>query len=155
MEVPPDSSVIPRPVKSSVSLYDAVGGEVGLRALVEAFYDIVEFEEPGRSLHILHLRGHGVAHSRIEQFNFLSGFLGGPRLYVERYGHSDVRKMHEHVVITTKERDAWLECMSMAIDRVGLSSNVKDKLMRHFTRVATMLVNTQKDTYRPSHAARR
>lgn len=122
-------------------LYDLVGGEEGLRNLIETFYDIIEFEPEGRVLLVLHLRGHGVAHSRIEQFNFLSGFFGGPSLYVQKYGHSDVRQMHEHVEINAEAKDAWLNCMSIAIDRVGLSADVKARLMAPFTRVATMLVN--------------
>lgn len=123
-------------------LYDLVGGEAGLTHLVETFYDIVEFEPEGEVLHVLHLNGHGVAHSRVEQLNFLSGFLGGPQLYVEKHGHSDVREMHAHVTINAEARDAWLRCMGIAIDRVGLSADVKAKLMAPFTRVATMLVNT-------------
>jgi hemoglobin len=127
--------------KAAPSLYDQLGGEPALRTLVGTFYDIVEFEPEGRVLHVLHLRGHGVAHSRIEQLAFLSGFLGGPGLYVQKYGHSDVRQMHEHVEIDAEARDAWLACMSMAIDRVGLSADLKARLMTPFTRVATMLVN--------------
>jgi hemoglobin len=129
------------PLRDTRLLYDRVGGEAGLRTLVETFYDIVEFEPEGRELHLLHLRGHGVAHSRIEQFAFLSGFLGGPRLYVEKYGHSNVREMHAHVEIGASERDAWLNCMSIAIDRVGLPPAVKKDLMTNFTRVAFMLKN--------------
>lgn len=123
-------------------LYDQMGGEATIQQLVETFYDIVEHEPEGTVLHRLHLRGHGVAHSRIEQFNFLSGFLGGPRLYVERYGHSDVRQMHAHVVIDRQARDAWLTCMAMAIDRVGLNPEIRATLLKHFSRVADMLVNT-------------
>lgn len=130
-----------RSVPKTALLYDRVGGEVGLRTLIETFYDIIEFEPEGRGLHVLHLRGHGVAHSRIEQFNFLSGFLGGPRLYVEKYGHSDVREMHVHVEIDAEARDAWLNCMSIAIDRVGLPADVKRDLMDNFTRVAFQLKN--------------
>lgn len=128
-------------VKKVKLLYDLAGGEDGIHRLVEVFYDIVESEPEGRVLHILHLRGHGVAHSRIEQFNFLSGFLGGPRLYVEKFGHSDVRQMHAHVEIDAEARDAWLKCMSMAIDRVGLAPDIKGQLMTNFTRVAMMLKN--------------
>ena len=120
------------------NVYDQIGGEDALRRLVEAFYDIVEFEAAGSELLILHLRGHGVAHSRIEQFNFLSGFFGGPRYYVEKHGHSNVRHMHEHVDISASAKDAWLRCMSMAIDRVGLTF-AKELLMEPFTRVATVL----------------
>ncbi|MGD9919862.1 MAG: group II truncated hemoglobin [Pseudorhodoplanes sp.] len=130
----------PHPIPTSDdSLYALVGSEAGLRRLVETFYDIVEFEPEGRILLTLHLRGHGVAHSRIEQFDFLSGFLGGPKFYIERHGHSDVRYMHEHVEIAAEARDAWLNCMSVAIDRAGLSADVKMRLMEHFTRVATVL----------------
>lgn len=130
------------PPKSKSLAYELVGGEKGVRRLVEEFYDIVEKEPEGRVLHILHLRGHGIPHARIEQFHFLSGFLGGPRLYVERYGHSDVRQMHKHVEINAAARDAWLKCMSMAIDRVGIDVDVKHQLMTNFTRVAMMLKNT-------------
>lgn len=131
----------PRSASPAPRLYDLVGGEKGLRNLVETFYDIVEFEAEGRLLHVLHLRGHGVAHSRIEQFNFLSGFFGGPSLYVQRYGHSDVRQMHEHVEINAEAKEAWLNCMSIAIDRVGLPADTKARLLAPFARVATVLVN--------------
>lgn len=141
---PDSSSGLSNPANAALrepSLYDLVGSEEGVRNLVETFYDIVEFEPEGRDLHLLHLRGHGVAHSRIEQFNFLSGFLGGPRLYAQKYGHSNVREMHEHVEINAAAKDAWLNCMSIAIDRVGLPADIKARLMAPFTRVATMLVN--------------
>ena len=123
-------------------MYDLMGGETGVHRLVEVFYDIVEQEPEGQPLHVLHMRGHGVAHSRIEQFYFLSGFFGGPGLYVERHGHSNVRQMHAHVEIDPKARDAWLTCMSMAIERVGLDAGIKAKMMGTFTRVADKLVNT-------------
>lgn len=126
---------------TSHSFYDLIGGEAGVRHLVDTFYDIVEKEPEGLALHLLHLRGMGVAHSRMEQFHFLSGFLGGPRLYVEKHGHSNVRVMHEHVEIGPEARDAWINCMSLAFDRMGIKGEVKDGMMAHFTRVATVLRN--------------
>jgi len=135
--LPKDANPAPR----EPSLYELVGGEDGVRNLVETFYDIVEFEPEGQVLHTLHLRGHGVAHSRIEQLNFLSGFLGGPRLYLQKYGHANVRQMHEHVEINAEAKDVWLRCMAMAIDRVGFPAAIKARLMAPFTRVAALLVN--------------
>lgn len=120
------------------TVYDQIGGEDAVRRLVDAFYDIVEFEAEGSELLILHLRGHGVAHARIEQVNFLSGFLGRPRYYVEKHGHSNVRHMHEHVDISAAAKDAWLHCMSIAIDRAGLTF-AKEQLLEPFTRIATVL----------------
>lgn len=123
------------------SLYHQLGGEAGVKRLVETFYDLIERHPQGRAVNILHLRGHGVAHSRVEQFNFLSGFLGGPNLYAEKYGHSNVRLMHEHVEINAEAKDAWLTCMAMAIDQVDLALALKEQLMANFTVVATLLAN--------------
>jgi len=109
--------------------------------LVEVFYDLVETHPEGQKLHVLHLRGNGVAHSRVEQFNFLSGFLGGPKLYIEKHGHSNVRTMHEHVEIDTEAKDAWLKCMAMAIEQIGYDAATEQQLMRNFTVVAERLVN--------------
>ena len=124
------------------SLYELVGGEVGISNLVKVFYDIVETDPIGHKLLLLHLRGNGLAHARVEQFNFLSGYLGGPKLYVEKHGHSNVRTMHEHVEINIESKDIWLTCMSMAIDKVGIEAATKERLMSNFTSAAERLVNT-------------
>lgn len=124
-----------------LSLYERAGGEDGIRRLVETFYDIVENEPEGEALNILHLRGHGVAHSRAEQFNFLSGFFGGPKIYAEKHGHSNVRKMHAHVAIDPAARDSWINCMEIAMSRVNFDPVCRDAMMRHFRLVATQLQN--------------
>ena len=121
------------------SIYERMGGAPVLRKLINTFYDIIEFEPDGNLLNILHLRGMGVAHSREEQFNFLSGFFGGPQLYIEKHGHSDVRDMHRHVQVGPAERDSWLECMQVAIERVGLEPELSKDMMRHFRMVANAL----------------
>ena len=131
----------PNPDDLRQSLYDLIGGEDGVRRLVEVFYDIVESHPEGHKLHLLHLRGNGIAHSRVEQFNFLSAFLGGPKLYIEKHGHSNVRTMHEHVEINHEAKDIWLKCMSMAIEDIGLEVSIKQKLMVNFTVIAERLVN--------------
>lgn len=121
------------------SLYDRLGGAAALKELVDTFYDIIETDPDGRSLNLLHLRGHGVAHSRIEQFNYLSGFLGGPKLYSEKHGHADVREMHRHVEISMADKDAWLLCMSKAIEKVVPDANVGQELMKYFRVIAIVL----------------
>lgn len=128
-------------MNTNTSLFALMGGEEAVKRLVETFYDIVEYEPAGVALNILHLRGHGVAHSRLEQFNFLSGFLGGPKLYADKHGHSNVRKMHEHVVINAEARDAWLNCMQMAMDRMDITPDRKETIMTHFRVVAKQLQN--------------
>ena len=123
------------------SLYNRLGGAEPLRLLVETFYDIIEHEPDGAPIKRLHLLGHGIAHSREEQFAFLSGFFGGPSLYAQKYGHSNVREMRVHVEIDEAAKDTWLRCMQEALKRTNVAGDVAQEIMGHFTRVAAILVN--------------
>lgn len=123
------------------SLLDELGGEAPLRALVNRFYDLVESDPQGATLLSLHFRGHGLTHVREEQFNFLSGFLGGRRLYEERHGHADVRRMHAHVPIRVADAEDWLALMDRAIADCGLSGPHVERMRAAFRRVALALVN--------------
>ncbi|WP_187430815.1 Group 2 truncated hemoglobin YjbI [Roseobacter fucihabitans] len=124
---------------------DDLGGEARLRTLVEQFYDLVENLPEGSNLRRLHGRGHGVDHARVEQFNFLSGFMGGRPYYREKYGHMDVKLMHEHVPIRQDDADNWLFCMNRALDDEGHNGPHIDKLRAVFQRVAQILVNDVPD----------
>lgn len=124
------------------SPYARLGEADGIRRLVNTFYDIVEADPQGAPLRIMHNEGNGVAHVRETQFEFLSGFLGGPKLYVEHFGHSNVKRMHEHLRVTALERDSWLACMQKALAVHGADEDLRNALMAHFTRVADALVNT-------------
>ncbi|MGB5560654.1 MAG: group II truncated hemoglobin [Paracoccaceae bacterium] len=118
-----------------------IGGEGKLRELVETFYDVVETDPLGANIAKLHLRGHGLGHVRTEQFNFLSGFLGGRRYYEEKHRHMDVRLMHAHVPISLEDAENWLKCMDIALEQVGLAGPHIDRLRQVFRRIALMLVN--------------
>jgi hemoglobin len=121
------------------SPYQRLGGEAAVERLVNTFYDIVENDPVGASLMAMHNRGHGLAHARQAQFEFLSGFLGGPQLYLECHRHSNVRRMHAHLAIGSAERDAWLVCMNKALSAVVADPETRGLLMGHFSRVAEAL----------------
>ena len=123
-----------------------MGGAAAVRELVKHFYDIVETDPDGAPVHRLHLQGMGINHLRQTQFEYLSGFLGGPKLYVERYGHANNRKIHEHVEIGTAEVESWLKCMNKAIHKAGLSTDIEQRLMPIFTHAAKSLKNIEDAT---------
>jgi hemoglobin len=127
------------------ALFDRIGGEAGLHALVHRFYDILEFSPEGERLRQLHFRGHGFAHARIEQVDFLSGFLGGPRIYAERHGHMDLRLIHAHVPISAEAAEDWLAAMDRALAENRLAGPDIDRLRATFRRICMMLVNDLED----------
>lgn len=92
--------------------YEAAGGEDGVRALTEAFYDVIEAESP--SLRAMLPRD--TSGSRRKLFEFLSGWLGGPPLYEERHGHPRLRLRHLPFAIGRAEAEEWTRCMRVAAE---------------------------------------
>lgn len=134
------------------TMLDQIGGETALRQLVEDFYDLVEVLPEGETLRKLHLRGHGLDHVRTEQFNFLSGFLGGRRYYQEKHGHMDVKLMHAHVPISVQDAEDWLTCMDRALAKNDLAGPEIDRLRAVFRRVCMLLVNDLREWGLPATA---
>ncbi len=123
------------------SPYARLGGAEGVERLVEHFYDLVETDPAGAPLAVMHARGHGLAHARVEQVMFLSGFFGGPQLYMEHHGHANVREIHAHLEIGPAEREAWLICMDKALQQTETEPALHAMLMERFTRITEMLIS--------------
>jgi hemoglobin len=93
--------------------FEWIGGEAAVRSLVDRFYDLMDLEPAYRGLRALHpteLDG-----SRDKLYLYLCGWLGGPPLYEERYGHPRLRARHLPFSIGIAERDQWLACMRQAM----------------------------------------
>jgi hemoglobin len=124
------------------SVVEEIGGEPVVRALVERFYDLIETAPEGARILDLHFQGHGLAHVRVEQFDFLCGFFGGRRYYAERHGHMNLREIHAHVPIRERDAEDWLGCMGRALDDVGIVGPARARIDTTFDRAARILVNS-------------
>ncbi len=72
---------------------------------------------------------------------FLSGWSGGPQLYVQRFGHPRLRMRHFPFPIGTAERDQWLWCMNRALDESQLDPRAVEFLKTRFAEVADFMRN--------------
>lgn len=119
--------------------YHRAGGEDAIRRLVDRFYALMD-ENPDfygiRKLHPKDLAG-----SREKLFLFLSGWTGGPNLYIEKHGHPMLRRRHMPFPIGESERDQWMACMRQAMDDVGLDEQLKAELVRAFWKTADFMRN--------------
>ncbi|MCS7465414.1 group II truncated hemoglobin [Stieleria sp. ICT_E10.1] len=88
------------------TFYEQLGGEQGLRRIVDRFYDLMSELPETKTIRALH--GDDLTESRNKLFKFLSGFFGGPSLYLEEYGHPRLRARHLPFPIGEAERDQWL-----------------------------------------------
>ena len=100
----------------------AMGGEAGIRQLVDHFYDrMAELPEAARVLS-LHP---DVPLARDKLTVFLTGWLGGPKRYGERWGPIRIPAAHAHLQIEQADHDVWLLCMDGAIDRMPVAELFK------------------------------
>jgi hemoglobin len=130
----------PAAASATSTPYAALGGEAGVRALVERFYDLMELDPAYAGIRALHAPDLGSAREKL--YLFLSGWLGGPPLYVERYGHPRLRARHLPFAIGTGERDQWLACMRQALGDCDVDAGQKSSLLAAFFKTADWMVNT-------------
>lgn len=131
------------------TVLDEIGGEATIQALVTRFYDLIETAPEGARILDLHFQGHGLAHVRAEQLDFLCGFFGGRRYYAERHGHMDLRAIHAHVPIRLRDAEDWLACMTRALDDTGIQGHARARIDAAFDRAAHVLVNRFDDAEPP------
>ena len=99
------------------TVFERLGGEPGLRRLVDRFYDLMDLEARYAELRALHPAS--TEGSRDKLFWFLCGWTGGPNHYIDRFGHPMLRARHLPYAIGLKERDQWMACMVQAMSEEG------------------------------------
>jgi hemoglobin len=121
--------------------YERIGGEEGVRRLVDRFYDLMDSKTEAAGIRELHAKS--LKASREKLFLFLSGWLGGPQLFVEKYGHPRLRQRHLPFFIGESERDQWMVCMIQAMQDVGLDEGLRKELAAAFQKTADFMRNKE------------
>lgn len=124
-------------------LYEIIGGKEKVRQLVNEFYRLMDSLEEAQGIRAQH--GDDLEPIKEKLFDFLSGWLGGPPLFIQKYGHPRLRARHLPFKIGTSERDQWILCMFKAIENVGISEPSATILRSSLFRLADHMRNIQSD----------
>lgn len=119
--------------------YIDLGEAEGVRALVDRFYDYMDTAP--EAVHVRALHATSLKASREKLFLFLSGWTGGPSLYIEQYGHPRLRMRHFPFAIASRERDEWLWCMDRALADHDAPDALKADLRERFHALADHMRN--------------
>jgi hemoglobin len=106
--------------------FERLGGEPGVRALVDRFYDLMDLEPRFAELRAVHPTTLDSARDKL--FWFLCGWLGGPSHYTDRFGHPMLRARHLPYPIRSIERDQWMGCMLQAMQDEGVDAALMQRL---------------------------
>lgn len=121
------------------TLYLRLGAAEGLRRLVQRFYALMDELPDARAVRVMHPPD--LARSEDSLFKFLSGWFGGPPLYMQERGHPRLRMRHMHWRIGRDERDAWMRCMRQALSEQVADESLRRGIEQAFGEMATHLIN--------------
>lgn len=123
----------------AASHYEQVGGADGVRRLVDRFYDLMDTAPEAANIRTLHAAS--LKASREKLYLFLTGWLGGPQLYIEKHGHPMLRARHLPFPIAERERDEWLWCMERALNEHAMDGELREFLTQRLRQVADHMRN--------------
>ena len=116
--------------------YDAMGGEVGVRRLVERFYELMSTLPEAETIRAMH--GADLAPMVDKLTTYLVGWMGGPRRYTERFGSVIIPAAHAPFAIGFAERDAWLLCFERALREQPVDSAWVERILPPMRQMADM-----------------
>jgi len=121
--------------------YQRIGGAEKVRALVRRFYELMDELPEAYGIRKLHAEDLQGANDKL--FKFLSGWMGGPQLFIEQYGHPMLRRRHLPFAIGNAERDQWMLCMNQALGEVVEDEALRHELSDAFAKVADHMRNRE------------
>ncbi|MBB5018645.1 hemoglobin [Chitinivorax tropicus] len=119
--------------------YELLGGEAVVRQLVDRFYDHMETDPRVKPLRDMHPED--LTSSREKLFMFLSGWLGGPDLFIQKFGHPMLRARHMPFPVDEEARDQWILCMLQAMAEVPMDDALREHLEVSFWKTADFMRN--------------
>ena len=122
-----------------ITHFELIGGVPAVRRLVDRFYDLMDTLPEAAGIRAMHPAS--LDSSREKLHLFLVGWLGGPQLYVERFGPPMLRARHLPFPIGDAERDAWIGCMSQALDEQDMPGELREFLRDRFRAMADHMRN--------------
>jgi hemoglobin len=121
--------------------YERLGGEAVLLSVVERFYQLMNQLPEARGIRKMHATD--LSGARDKLFKFLSGWLGGPDLFMQEYGHPRLRMRHFPFRIGVEERDQWMLCMRTALEETPMDAELREQIHAALARTATHMINVE------------
>ncbi len=122
-----------------ISMFDRIGGAVAVDRLVEAFYGYMDSLPEAAAIRAMHDADLGAI--KVVLKRYLSEWTGGPKLYSPEKGHPRLRQRHMGFAIGDAERDAWMACMTRALDECVTDAAARTELEGNIRKLADWMRN--------------
>ena len=119
--------------------YELIGGEEGVRRLVHRFYELMDNLPEAAACRAIH--GPSLAPSEEKLFEYLTGWLGGPPLFTDKYGAPMLRRRHLHAKIGIEEGTGWLLCFHQAWEETVTNNELTEAILPQINNLARHMLN--------------
>ena len=123
----------------SVTPYELIGREDGVKALASAFYESIDELEEAEEVRAMHAVNLDLIKQKL--FEYLNGWLGGPHLYKDKYGTICLTEPHQPYPIGEDQRDQWVACWERALEKIAAPDEFRNMTREPVFRMANFLVN--------------
>lgn len=123
------------------TFYELIGGEPVLRKLIKRFYEVMDTLPEAQGVRAMHPEDLSTSEDKL--FLFMSGWLGGPQLFIEKYGHPRMRARHMPFKIGKSERDQWMLCMVQAVEDIGMEEPIRSEYLHALLSFADHMRNQE------------
>lgn len=121
------------------SVYEALGEEAGIRAMVDAFFLDLDADPEARAVRGMYPEALEESAQRLTLF--MVTWFGGPAEYQRRYGAPRLRKDHATHRIDAAATEAWMRCMERAVRSMDVDGALQDRLVHDLWVVARHIQN--------------
>jgi hemoglobin len=119
--------------------YELMGGKVSVQKLVDQFYHYMDVVPEAKTIRNMHAKDLESVKDKL--FKFFSGWLGGPDLYQQEFGHPRLRRRHFPFAIGQQEKDQWMLCMDKALEEMDFDQSLKQNIRQALDQLATHMIN--------------
>ena len=127
--------------EKELTMYQVLGGQPGIASLVDCFYGLMDELPEASTIRAMHPADLSESKHKLELF--LVGWMGGPPLYMQKYGHPRLRARHLPFAVDSAARDAWMLCMNRALRKTELPEEICEQIEGAFAGLANHMRNTQ------------
>jgi len=135
--------------QDTLSAFDRIGGQPVIDALVDAFYRRMDTTPDARTIRDMHADDLGPLAAVLKLY--LGEWMGGPKLYSQERGHPRLRMRHARFQIGPAERDAWMACMTGALEEVVDDETLRVQLAQSFYKLADWVRNDDGNPHDAHH----
>lgn len=125
----------------NTTMYQLIGGEPTIRKLVQRFYELMDTLPEAEACRAIH--GPSLAPAEEKLYEYLTGWLGGPPLFTDKYGAPMLRARHLRAPIGGAEISGWLICFGMALDETIENRQIREALWPQIHNLAQHMRNRE------------